>query len=178
MFLFVFADQVGGPDPGDPRQDRAVLRQVFGADGWECPQILSELDRTDDLYFDRVSQIHLDHWSTGRVALIGDAACCVSLLAGEGTGLAMLQAYVLAGELNRAGADHHAAFRRYEQLLHPLIEGKQRSARAFAAAFAPKTAFGLWTRNRVSRLLDIPTVADWAIRHEFSDDFELPDYAM
>lgn len=120
----------------------------------------------------------MDRWSDGRVALIGDAASCVSLLAGEGTGLAMLQAYVLAGELAAAGGDHREAFRRYEQLLRPLIEGKQKSARAFATAFAPKTPAGLWIRNRVSRLLDVPGLAQWAIRREFSDDIPLPEYAI
>ncbi|KAB7760987.1 FAD-binding domain [Mycolicibacterium mucogenicum] len=179
MFLFVVADdQLTGMEPADDAEARRALRQVFGDDGWECPAILAALDRAEDLYFDRVSQIKVDRWSQGRVALIGDAASCVSLLAGEGTGLAMLQAYVLAGELDRARGDHRAAFRRYEQLLRPLIEGKQESARAFAGALAPRTLVGLWTRNRVSRLLDIPALAAWAIRREFRDDIELPDYAM
>lgn len=179
MFLFVVADdQLTGMEPADDVEARRALRQVFGDDGWECPAILAALDRAEDLYFDRVSQIKVDRWSQGRVALIGDAASCVSLLAGEGTGLAMLQAYVLAGELDRARGDHRAAFRRYEQLLRPLIEGKQESARAFAGALAPRTSVGLWTRNRVSRLLDIPALAAWAIRREFRDDIELPDYAM
>ncbi|SEA71774.1 MULTISPECIES: FAD-binding domain [unclassified Mycobacterium] len=177
MFLFVVADdQLTGMEPADDAEVRRALRQVFGDDGWECPAILAALDRAEDLYFDRVSQIKVDRWSQGRVALIGDAASCVSLLAGEGTGLAMLQAYVLAGELDRARGDHRAAFRRYEQLLRPLIEGKQESARAFAGALAPRTSVGLWTRNRVSRLLDIPALAAWAIRREFRDDIELPDY--
>ena len=179
MFLFVVADdQLTGMEPADDAEARRALRQVFGDDGWECPAILAALDRAEDLYFDRVSQIKVDRWSQGRVALIGDAASCVSLLAGEGTGLAMLEAYVLAGELDRARGDHRAAFRRYEQLLRPLIEGKQESARAFAGVLAPRTSVGLWTRNRVSRLLDIPALAAWAIRREFRDDIELPDYAM
>ncbi|WP_020099586.1 FAD-binding domain [Mycobacterium sp. 360MFTsu5.1] len=179
MFLFVVADdQLTGMEPADDAEARRALRQVFGDDGWECPAILAALDRAEDLYFDRVSQIKVDRWSQGRVALIGDAASCVSLLAGEGAGLAMLQAYVLAGELDKARGDHRAAFRRYEQLLRPLIEGKQESARAFAGVLAPRTSVGLWTRNRVSRLLDIPALAAWAIRREFRDDIELPDYAM
>lgn len=179
MFLFVVADdRLTGMEPADATAARRALRQVFGDDGWECPAILAALDRADDLYFDQVSQIKVDRWSQGRVALIGDAASCVSLLAGEGTGLAMLQAYVLAGELGRPRGDHRAAFRRYEQLLRPLIEGKQESARAFAGVLAPRTSVGLWARNRVSRLLDIPGLAAWAIRREFRDDIELPDYAM
>ena len=57
------------------------------------------------IYFDRVSQIRMDRWTKGRTALVGDAAACVSLMAGEGSGLAMAEAYVLAGELRDCGGD-------------------------------------------------------------------------
>ena len=70
------------------------------------------MDPVQEIYYDRVSQIRMDCWSKGRVMLLGDAAACVSLLAGEGCGLAMTEAYVLAGELQRAGNDHREAFRR------------------------------------------------------------------
>lgn len=177
LFLFVFtADQTRGPDPQDSPEVKTTLSQVFGNAGWECPEILRELDGSSEVYFDRVSQIVMDHWSQGRAGLIGDAAAAVSLLAGEGTGLAMVQAYVLAGELSRAGADHPEAFRRYERRLRPIVEARQRSARAFASMFAPKTSLGLWTRNAASRLLDIPRVADWVIGREFRDDIALPEY--
>ncbi|SPM29181.1 FAD-binding domain [Mycobacterium terramassiliense] len=178
LFLFVFtADHLSGPDPQDLSEVRTTLKEVFGDAGWECPEILRALDGAPEVYFDRVSQIVMDRWSQGRVALVGDAAAAVSLLAGEGTGLAMVQAYVLAGELSRAGADHPEAFRRYERRLRPIVEARQRSARAFASMFAPKTALGLWTRNTASRLLDIPKVADWVIGREFGDDIALPEYA-
>ncbi len=176
MFLFVFTpDYMSGPDPQNVSQAKTTLHQVFGDTGWECPEILRKLDATSDVYFDRVSQIVMDHWSDGRVALIGDAAAAVSLLAGEGTGLAMVQAYILAAELNRAGANHQDAFHRYERRLRPIVEARQRSARGFAKMFAPKTALGVWTRNRASKLLGIPLLSDWAIRSEFHDDLALTE---
>ncbi len=177
LFLFVFTtDHMSGPDPQNVSQAKTTLRQVFGNAGWECPQILHKLDGTSDVYFDRASQIVMDHWSHGRVALIGDAAAAVSLLAGEGAGLAMVQAYILAGELNRAGANHQEAFHRYERQLRPIVEARQRSARGFATMFAPKTALGLWTRNQASKLLNIPQLANWVIQREFRDDIALPEY--
>jgi 2-polyprenyl-6-methoxyphenol hydroxylase-like FAD-dependent oxidoreductase len=177
LFLFVFTtDHMSGPDPQDVSQAKTTLHQVFGNAGWECREILRKLDGASDVYFDRASQIVMDHWSDGRVALIGDAAAAVSLLAGEGAGLAMVQAYILAGELSRAGANHQDAFRRYERQLRPIVEARQRSARGFAAMFAPKTALGLWTRNQASKLLNIPQLADWIIRSEFRDDIALPEY--
>lgn len=177
LFLFVFTtDHMSGPDPHDVSQVKTTLRQVFGNAGWECPEILRRLDGASDVYFDRASQISLDPWWDGRVALIGDAAAAVSLLAGEGAGLAMVQAYILAGELNRAGADHQDAFRRYERQLRPIVEARQRSAREFAKIFAPETTLGVWARNQASKLLNIPGLADWVLRSEFRDDIALPEY--
>jgi 2-polyprenyl-6-methoxyphenol hydroxylase-like FAD-dependent oxidoreductase len=178
LFLFVFTtDHMSGPDPQNVSQAKTTLRQVFGNAGWECPEILRRLDFASDVYFDRASQIVMDHWSEGRVALIGDAAAAVSLLAGEGAGLAMVQAYVLAGELSRTGADHRQAFCRYERQLRPIVAARQQSARGFASMFAPKTSLGLWTRNQACKLLNIPLLADWVFRREFRDDVALPEYA-
>ena len=103
MFLFIFRAPVHAPIGDDLASRKAVLHREFDDAGWECPRILAAVDASDDLYFDVVSQVRLPRWSQGRVALVGDAAACVSLLAGEGTGLAMTEAYVLAGELAHAG---------------------------------------------------------------------------
>ena len=81
MFLFTFAD--ADPQSGDVPAQKALLRRRFTASGWECPAILDALDRANELYFDRVSQIRMSAWSQGRVALVSDAAYCVSLLAGQ-----------------------------------------------------------------------------------------------
>jgi 2-polyprenyl-6-methoxyphenol hydroxylase-like FAD-dependent oxidoreductase len=134
------------------------------------------MEQVEDIYFDRVSQIRMGTWSKGRVILVGDAAACVSLLAGEGTGLAMTEAYVLAGELQRAGDDYRAAFLRYEQLLRPFVESKQQLAKSFASGFVPKTWLGVWLRNQVTKLLAIPPVARYFIGRGLSDDFDLPNY--
>jgi 2-polyprenyl-6-methoxyphenol hydroxylase-like FAD-dependent oxidoreductase len=179
LFLCVFAvEHMSGPEPQDSEQSKTLLHRVFGGAGWECPQILKAMDGIEDVYFDRVSQIRMERWSKGRVMLIGDAASAVSLLAGEGTGLAMTEAYVLAGELHRAGGDHETAFHRHEQMLRPFIEGKQKSAEKFASSFAPKSAWGVWLRNHLTRLLVIPAVADFLIGRDLRDDFDLPDYEL
>ena len=179
MFLFVFAaEHMTGPEPRDLAERKTLLHRVFGDAGWECPQILKAMYDVADIYFDSVSQIRIDTWRKGRVMLIGDAASCASLLAGEGTGLAMTEAYVLAGELHRANGDYREAFRRQEQLLRPFIEGKQESAKDFASAFAPKTAFGVWIRNQATKLMTIPPVANLLMGRSLRDDVEIPDYEM
>jgi 2-polyprenyl-6-methoxyphenol hydroxylase-like FAD-dependent oxidoreductase len=174
LFLFVFtADTASLPDMLAGR--KAYLRARFDGDKWECPQILAALEEVDDLYFDRVSQIRMPTWSKGRIALVGDAAFCVSLLAGQGTALAMTAAYVLAGEL--AAADRHDdAFAAYEHRLRAFIAGKQKGARGFAGAFAPKTEFGLWFRNIVVKALNIPGAARLLFGRSIVDTLVLPEY--
>jgi 2-polyprenyl-6-methoxyphenol hydroxylase-like FAD-dependent oxidoreductase len=181
MFLFVFRDELMTvSDPSDVVEARAILEEVFGGMGWEAPQILNAMKDVDDIYFDGVSQIRIPTWSKGRVILLGDAASAVSLLAGEGTGLAMTEAYVLAGELNRAGGDYRAAFANHEKRLRSFVEDKQRAAETFASSFVPKTSVGIWTRNQATRLMGLPGVAGLLLGRvvNLRDDFDLPDYCM
>ena len=176
LFLAVFRDEYiparaaasGEPDP------REVVREIYAGLGWECAHIVEAMDGAGEIYYDRVSQIRMPRWSSGRVALIGDAAACVSLLAGEGTGLAMTEAYVLAAELGAARGDHRAAFAAYEQRMMPFLAKKQRSAARFASSFAPETTLGIHFRNLVTKLLRIGPVADWFIVRDLRDDIALP----
>jgi 2-polyprenyl-6-methoxyphenol hydroxylase-like FAD-dependent oxidoreductase len=178
-FSFIFSgEKPTGPEPRNATERKAALRHAFADAGWECPQILHAMDQISDVYYDRVSQIRMDGWSRGRVMLIGDAAACVSLLAGEGAGLAMTQAYVLAGELNRAGQDYRAAYRRYEQLMRPFVEAKQKLALYFASAFVPKTWAGVWLRNQVTKLMAFPPLAHYFFVRHMRDDFDLPNYEL
>jgi 2-polyprenyl-6-methoxyphenol hydroxylase-like FAD-dependent oxidoreductase len=174
IFLFIFRDEYITRD----EEPKAVLRRAFAGAGWEWPQIEAELQRAGDIYFDTVSQIRMDRWTKGRVALVGDAAACVSLMAGEGTGLAMTEAYVLAGELHAAGGDYATAFARYEKLLMPFLRKKQLSAAKFTSSFAPKTSAGIALRNLVIRLMRLPFVADLAVGRQFRDDLALPQYDL
>ncbi|MEZ4563735.1 MAG: FAD-binding domain [Thermomicrobiales bacterium] len=179
LFLFIFAaEHLPGPAPHTLAERKQALRRVFGDAGWECARLLDAVDDVPEIYFDRVSQIRMPEWSQGRVMLIGDAAACVSLLAGEGTGLAMTEAYVLAGELHRAQGDYQAAFRQHEQRLRPFIAGKQESALRFAASFVPRTRFAVWRRNQATRLLAIAPLANYVFARSFRDDFTLPDYGL
>ncbi len=180
MFLFIFADQDIDAAAGDLRAQKALLRQRFGNSGWECPQILDALDAANDLYFDRVSQVHMGveagSWTRGRVALLGDAAFCVSLLAGQGSALAMIAAYILAGELHRAGDDYATAFAQYQNLFAPFVLKKQKMALRFGGTFAPKSKLSMFLRNQVINLLRIPWVADLAAGRDLADKLPLPDY--
>ncbi|HEY2804997.1 MAG TPA: FAD-binding domain [Gemmatimonadales bacterium] len=175
MFLFVIADDAGPAAGQGATAHIEYLRRHFGDMGWEVPAILAALERTGDVYFDRVSQIRMDHWSSGRVGLVGDAAYAPSLLAGQGSALAIIGAYVLAGELSRGGQVPDA-LARYEVLLRPFMESKQRGANQFAKSFAPRTALGVRLRNLVSRAFNVPAVARLALGRSLLDKIPLPEY--
>jgi len=103
-------------------------------------------------------------WSRGRVALVGGTAFCVSLLAGQGSAIAMAGAFILAGELHRAAGDYEAAFSRYQGQLDAFVRRKQRSTLKFAGTFAPKSQFSMAVRNAIMNLLRIDWIADFAVR--------------
>jgi len=176
-FLLVFA--AGKPPdiaPHDIEAQKKLLHDTFCNDGWEAPEILAALDATDDLYFDAVSQIRMPQWSRGRVGLIGDAAYCPSLLAGAGSAFAMLGAYVLAGELRNANGDAAQALLGYEGKIRGWLTKQQDTAIDFAGSFAPKTPFGVWLRNLVMNLMNIPPVGALLTRQMLGKPFALPDY--
>ena len=177
LFLFVFATDKDAPIPrSDVWAQKAMLCDRFSDSKWECPCILRALDRTQDLYFDRVSQIRMDRWSRGRVALVGDAAFCVSLMAGQGAALAMIGAYVLAGELAKTGGEYAEGFANYEALLRDFISLKQRGAERFTGAFAPRTHLGLFLRNQVIKAFAVPGLAKLAFGKDITDTLRLPAY--
>ncbi|TPJ30255.1 FAD-binding domain [Mesorhizobium sp. B2-7-2] len=175
LFLFVFTVEES-PLPTALDLQKEMLRKKYADGGWECPRILEELSHTDELYFDSVSQIRMSRWSKGRVVLTGDAAFCVSLLAGQGSALAMISAYILAGELLKADGRHEEAFSSYEALLRNYIRAKQQGAARFASALAPRTQLGLVFRNLVTNAFALPGLARLVIGKEITDAVQLPDY--
>jgi 2-polyprenyl-6-methoxyphenol hydroxylase-like FAD-dependent oxidoreductase len=146
--------------------------------GWEVPELLDAMDASEDVYFDRVSQIHLPQWGASGVALVGDAAACPSLLAGEGSGLGMLEAYVLAGELHRADGDCARALAAYERRLRTFVSGKQKGAVWFRGFFAPQTDAGLMVRKLAVRAFALPWLGKPFWARSLHDDFTLPEYQM
>ena len=138
-------------------QQKQLLASVFASEGWEVPRLLEKMHMAPDLYFDAVSQIRMPRWSQGRVVLLGDAGYCPALLSGQGSTLAMLGAYILAGELSVSPGEHQRAFARYEQAYRPLVRRVQRQAGVNARFLIPATRVDLWAQTHlVPRLL--PTV--------------------
>src|SRR5688572_28565388 len=104
------------------------MADTFAEAGWEAPRLLASMRTAPDFYFDPISQIQMDRWSTGRAVLVGDAAYAPSPASGQGTSVALVGAYALAGELAAAAGDYGTAFGRYEELLRGFIRQNQQLA--------------------------------------------------
>ena len=173
MFLFTVVDD-GSIANRDAAAQQAALRARLAGAGWEIPSILERMGEATTFYCDRVSQIRMPSWTRGRVALVGDAAACVSLLAGQGSALAMVEAYVLAAELAAARGNHVEAFARYERRLMAFLRSKQQAAVRLAPAFAPRSRRQLFLRNSILKLFNVPLVAKLAMGNSLRDAIELP----
>ncbi len=136
-----------------PREQRlARLREVFAGMGWLTQQFLSDVSLSESVFMDAVIQIQMPTWHHGRVALVGDACDCPTLLSGQGASLAMGGAYLLALALHET-ADYQEAFRRYEQQMYAYVQVQQKSARGFARSFLPGSPFGLFVQQTMMKVL-------------------------
>lgn len=149
---FFFTGTPAGYDHRDSAGQRKIVADAFAGMGWHVPELLAQMAGAADFYFDSVSQVHLDRWSAGRVALIGDAGYAAGP-GGNGTGTAVVAAYVLAGELAAARGDYGPAFGRYERLLRPYVARGQKQAGGGLKFLAPPTAKLIRQRDRFFRML-------------------------
>ena len=132
MAMFSFPAAGLDVDYRDVAAQKRLLRERMAGLGWLAPRILAHLDHTPDFYLDQVAQVVMDRWSSGRVGLLGDAAFSSSPLSGQGTGLALVGAYLLAGELAAAGWDPEAGFAGYEGRMRSFVEANQEIGRLHA----------------------------------------------
>ena len=145
-----------------PHRDRiGALRKEFRNAGWITRDIIAACTADQPIYFDSVTQIVMPQWHKGRVALIGDACGCLTLLAGQGSHMAMAGGYVLAQELARQ-PDHAAAFAAYQNFLKPAIDKRQRDAVRFVGLFVPGANSRPWLRRLTIRLFFSPLVVKFA----------------
>ncbi len=133
-----------------------MLRERYADAGWQSQRILNALDR-ETLEFQPVAQVRAPTWSKGRVVLLGDAGYAPSPLTGQGTSLALIGAYLLAGELGR-GDDPRAAFQRYELLMRPRVRAAQKLPPAPAGIALPNSSLGVGVVRGVAKLEASPPV--------------------
>jgi len=168
-------------DRRDADEQRDLLTTYFAGSGWQCDALLSAAQTADDFYFDAFVQVHMPTISQGRVTLAGDAGYCASPLSGMGTSLALVGAYVLAGELGPAGsldAQHiQAALQRYEAMMRPYIDRCQGLPNG-VDGYLPKSASDIAVTAQVMKWMQRRPFRSFAEKKWFTtaDAIDLPDY--
>lgn len=168
----------------DVARQKAIVRATFGDLGGEVPRMLDELERTPAFYFDAITQLRMDTWSRGRVSLVGDAGYCPGPAVGGSTSLAVVGAYVLAGELAAASGDHRRGFAAYERAMADYVTHSRSFARGMARQLLPDTRLELWAMAQGMRLLShVPTGLARSVaklgrkRVRLHDEVEIRSYA-
>ncbi|MEV0974550.1 FAD-dependent monooxygenase [Microtetraspora glauca] len=151
--MFLFASEGPARDRNDVEGQKTTVAERFADLGWEVPRLLDAMADAPDFYYDSLSQIHMDTWSSGRVTLVGDAAYCASPASGQGTSLSLVGAYVLAGELAAAAGDHTAAFVAYERELRPFVTANQDLAEGNLKGMVMKSGLQIRFQMFMLRLL-------------------------
>ncbi|MGW0480047.1 FAD-dependent monooxygenase [Nonomuraea sp. NPDC003214] len=139
----------------DVERQKDLLREHFAGFGWHVPRLLAELDTTPAFYFDSITQLRLDSWSRGRVTLVGDAGYCPGPAVGGSTSLAVVGAYVLAGELAAAGGDPARAFPAYEAEIGEYVRRSRSFAVSAARKLVPGSPGGLWALRAAAGLIGL-----------------------
>ncbi|MEU6720070.1 FAD-dependent monooxygenase [Nonomuraea sp. NPDC046802] len=137
----------------DVTRQKELLKEHFDGLGRQVPRLMAELEHTPAFYFDSITQLRLDSWSRGRVTLVGDAGYCPGPAVGGSTSLAVVGAYVLAGELAAHGGDHTRAFPAYEAEMGDYVRRSRTFAVNAAKSLVPGTRFDLWALTQGVRLV-------------------------
>ncbi|MCW0212299.1 MAG: FAD-dependent monooxygenase [Pseudonocardia sp.] len=167
-------------DRRDIEAQRRMIAERFAGVGWEAPALVAAAGTAEDFYLDAILQIHMPSWSTGRVALVGDAGYCPCPLTGMGTSLGLVGAYVLAGELAAARGDHTRAFAAYEGRMRPYVAQGQELPPGGIKGYAPASAFAIRMRAFSTRLM-VSRPLRGLVRKAFfgkADAIDLPDYPV
>jgi 2-polyprenyl-6-methoxyphenol hydroxylase-like FAD-dependent oxidoreductase len=139
----------------DVLRQKELLRDAFAGIDPQVDDWLNEVDRTPAFYFDSITQLQLDTWSNGRVTLVGDAGYCPGPAVGGSTSLAVLGAYVLAGELAEANGDYVRAFAAYEREMKNPVLRSRAFARGAARVVIPRSAASVWAVTRGAQLVSL-----------------------
>ncbi|WP_037318934.1 FAD-dependent monooxygenase [Amycolatopsis orientalis] len=175
MGYFGFASEKIDYDHRDVKAQKALVRRFAAGMEWEAPWLLDQMEHAPDFYFDSCAQVIMDSWSRGRIGLLGDAAFCPSPLSGQGTSLAFVGAYVLAGEL---AADLDNGLERYEAVMREFVEKTQAMGRANAESIFAKSRTALRMQYLTMRAMRFKPLAALAARkmRNVVSGIDLPDY--
>ncbi|WP_159927922.1 MULTISPECIES: FAD-dependent monooxygenase [Nocardia] len=163
----------------DVAAQQRFIRDRLAGGGWESARIAAAMSEAPDFYFDELARIDMPSWSRGRVVLLGDAGYCGSPLTGQGTAMALVGAYVLAGELAARADNPGACLARYEEVLRPFVTTAQQLPPGGLRAMTPKSRLGIRAGYTLSRLMMSKAMRPVMMRMlSKTESYDLPDYAV
>lgn len=157
-------------DRRDLAQQQEIVAKALRPMGWHVPALLAQMPGAPDFYFDTICQVHVDRWWRGRAVLVGDAGYCGSPLAGLGTSLSLVGAYVLAGELAARPGDPESAFAAYQAEMKDYVANALELPPGGVNGFAPNSALMIRLRNMSMR-----TMTRWPMRKLIAKQFQKSD---
>jgi 2-polyprenyl-6-methoxyphenol hydroxylase-like FAD-dependent oxidoreductase len=155
---------------------KKIITNAFKDFKWEVPDILTKLNDVKDIYFDKVSQIKMDTWHKGKVALIGDAAACPSFLMGFGSIFATVEAYILAGELYKTKGDYTIAFEQWQNKLKDIIDRKQKLGLTNLSVAANDDITHKYLSTLTVKISSTPIISKFIGAGIFNEPIKLPEY--
>jgi len=142
-YLSVMNPAAAGFAKLDVEGQKKMMRDYFKDAGWEAERALDGMDKAEDFYMQEIAQVKLDSFSSGRVALVGDAGYCPSPISGMGNSLAIMGAYILAGELAACKGNWKEGLRMYEVKMRPIVEKAQSLPPGAPGLVNPETKWGI-----------------------------------
>ncbi|MBC8719656.1 FAD-dependent monooxygenase [Ochrobactrum sp. Marseille-Q0166] len=147
--MHVWRDDRGGLEQSEDRY--SLLKNVSSESHPEVRHLLDQGKREgSNFLIDSLTMIDLPKWSEGRVLLLGDSAHCLTLVSGQGAGMALASTEML-GKALLAETNIDKALALHEQKLRPIIGRLQARSRKMAAVFIPQSAFAFHMRNFIMR---------------------------
>ena len=159
-----------------------IYMELFADAGWEASRVIDGMEKADDFYMQLVAQIKIDKWHKGRFALLGDAGYCPSPITGMGTSVAIVGAYILAGELNKCDGDYEKAFSEYDRIMRPYVTNAQKLPPGAPALANPQTNLGISVLNNSLSFIQKSGLGYLAAKlgekMPTSEKLDLPDYKI
>lgn len=163
--LYVWRSAESGFVPHEAR--RESLRAAFAGTHPGALAPIDALSGDGAIVFDDLTMVTLPLWSRGRCVLLGDAAHCLTLVSGQGAGVAISSAAILADELRTNNV--MPALARHENRVRPVVARLQERSRRLSRWFIPATPGAYRRKNLLLKYAPRPLMS-WVVRRGIQNE--------
>ncbi|WP_433733808.1 FAD-dependent monooxygenase [Nocardia sp. CA-129566] len=161
----------------DVAAQHRLIHDALADAGWQTPAVLDAMSTSPDFYFDMLARVDMPSLSNGRVTLLGDSGFCGSPMTGMGTAMAIVGAYVLAGEIASAPDDLAKAQTRYAEIVTPFLDKAKELPGGGIKMMLPTSRIGTRMAHVTMRLMTSRVLRPVMMKMMTdTDDYMLPSY--